>query len=507
MRSNKRAAARSLGIALAVLLALSASLLTPESGRAEFLSEGDRVDAIAGATAILGLDDCAQLALGANDALLQERAAIGELQAQLLQAKATALPRFDLRGNWSRGRDPSFALNDVFGGSGGGIGQLLGPLYGEHPNLTPPDLADIGFVADPAAIPAQTFWRGYVESSWEVHPTQVGAALKAAGHALAQQEHIVLDREHRTVEAVVSSYHDVIRAHEAVQAVDAELEARAEFLRISRRRMELQLVAPLDTLRAAVSLANLRPARGRAERGLRAAGENLNLLMGRDPSTPIALRATFPVEEDRVDREFAIRWATIRPDVIAQQRGIESLEKQRGARKATKHPYLSFDGSYGYVGRTVDSVFEEGHDTWNAAVTLNVPLWDGMTTRGQVQELDATIRRSEYRESEIRRSARAEVVARIDELEVAHEDLDAAALGMEMAAEAYRQISLRYELGRAGYLDVLNAQSERFTARRILVVARFNVLSLTATLKRAMGFSPLKPFSELVAMEPSVEAP
>lgn len=441
------------------------------------------------------LEDCIGMALQGNDALRQQREGLAELSARKIQALAEGLPRLELQGSWSRSRDPSFALDESFSG-----GEDLGPspfdsLFGEG----------FSFVPAPEDIPAQSFWRAYLDASWELRPTRVYRAVRAAGGAIAQQRARVRDLENRTIESVVDAFHSVVLAHERVEATQREVQARREFLEVTRRRLRLDFAAPLDTLQAAVSLANLRPELRRREHELRRAGQRLNLLLGRDPLAPLAVVPRFDVDDRGVDRQTALRWAARRPDLEAEQRQTDLFRLQRGAARAQNHPYLTLDGQWGYVGRDVGSLTDTGHDFWRAGVTVHVPLFDGLLTKGQVREAEAAIRRSEHREHELQAQVRDEVLAALDALEVARADLAAARLNLQRAEQAFEQIRLRYELGKAERLDVLDAQSERFTAQSTLIEARYRVATSSATLKRTMGLSPLLPFSALAHLDPDQE--
>jgi outer membrane protein TolC len=59
-------------------------------------------------------------------------------------------------------------------------------------------------------------------------------------------------------------------------------------------------------------------------------------------------------------------------------------------------------------------------------------------------------------------------------------------------------MTLRYEFGKADYLSVLDSQTGRFFARGNLIEARNGVLSLTASLKRALGYLPQTSLMEIV---------
>ena len=209
--------------------------------------------------------------------------------------------------------------------------------------------------------------------------------------------------------------------------------------------------------------------------------------------------AEFPLEDDPISREDALAFARRRPDVERDRLQTELLRIQRSAQKATNHPYLTVDGSYGYVSRELGDLTDEGHDFWRTSVSVTWPLWDGQVVRGQVQETEAAIRRSEFALDDRLRRAEGEILEALDRLEVARSDLQAAGLNMEMAERALTQVTLRYELGKADQLEVLNSQAERFSARSNLLRARYEVLSTTATLKRAMGVSPRVSLAQALA--------
>ena len=80
---------------------------------------GPVITARPGDAQVLDLGACVAEALQTNDLLRAERLRRAELNGQMKQALATGLPTVDLVGDWSRGRDPSFALDSTFGGDGG----------------------------------------------------------------------------------------------------------------------------------------------------------------------------------------------------------------------------------------------------------------------------------------------------------------------------------------------------------------------------------------------------
>lgn len=437
------------------------------------------IAAIPGSRETLSLVACVDQAIAANPHLIAERRGEGELAGQMWQATSLGLPRIDLSGDWSRSRDPSFALDETFSGIGGESGA------------DPP----FDFLIDPGDIRAQTFWRAGLDASWEINPGLIVNAVRAAGLGMDRQRVIIRGTELRVVEEVVAAYQGVIRAAEHVSATESVLEARREFLEISRRRFRLDLATPLDTLQAAVSLANAQTPLRYARQNLRNAGSRLNAVMGRDPLEPVSISAEQEVETDPLDPQAAVALAMSRPDIREMILLEQILGRNRGAQEAGRHPYLSLYGSYGYVAREMDELGDSGMDSWRAGVSLKVPVFDGFLTRGLVRETEASILRLRAQREGAQQQAKVEVLTLLGDLEAARENYHAARLNMTAAEDALRATLLRYENNKAEYLEVLNAEADRFTARGNLIHARHDVMTLTASLKRAMGISPMRPLS------------
>lgn len=454
------------------------------------------VVARAGGDSVLTLADCLRSALAFNDSLRAERERRRELDGQKYQALATGLPTLDLVGDWTRRRDPSYALDPSFGGAGG--------------SFAPPPGADAWFeqwlagfgsllpaVAD---IPASTYWTTRLSLNWEINPLKIIGAVGAANLGIERQELMVQAVEHATQEQVITAYHAIIMLAEAAQAVAAQHANQQELLSLARMRFELGTATRLDTLQAAVALANIEPEWRRARQQVANAGARLNAIMGRDPVAPLAIAADTVLELDELDRDRALALAQARPELAAMDRLLGMLGRQRQAFSADSRPYLTLYGSYGRVGTTFDTQWDDGHQSWLASVAVNVPLFSGLLTKGRVDEARAQIRRTEAELAGYRRQAQVLVLELLNNLEAARQNLTAADLNLERAQEALAESMLMYQLGQASYLAVLDAESNHLAARRIRLEARYQVLTLTAGLKRATGHSPAIALSAITGL-------
>ncbi len=455
--------------------------------------ESTEVVARSGSVETLELSDCINLAIQGNDQLQAERHRREELDGLMDQALSTGLPTLDAIGTWNRGRDPSFALDESFGG-GGDI------------DTGDPDLDEIfsnfDFLPAPEDIPAQTFWRASLNMSWTINPTKIMGAIGAAGQGIERQELIMAQTRYAVEEQVISTYHGIVLADEQVRATEAELANQAEFLEIVRMRFDRGMATSLDTLQAAVAVANVEPRVRSARQGLKVAGSRLNATMGRDPEAPLTIRREQLVETQIVNRETALVMAGRRPEVEQLVVMEDLLRQNRKAQIADARPYFTVNSSYGYVGKAISDMNNNGHDFWNASVALNVPLFTGMLTHGRVKETEASIRRTSVERRGLIRNVRVEVLDLLDNLEAAHQNLAAAELNMTRGDLLLDDSKTMMRLGKADYLTVLQSESNRAEARTNLIQARYDVLTLTASLKTAIGVSPMLP---LLAVDGLVE--
>ncbi|HPF70217.1 MAG TPA: TolC family protein [Candidatus Krumholzibacteria bacterium] len=468
---------------------------------------GPEIDARPGAGATLDLAACIDAALGANDLLRAERLKRAELEGKMDQALSTGLPTLDLTGSWTRGRDPSMALDSTFGGGSGG---LFPPApAGSDPGFTQwVDDVNAGFssiIPPPGEIPAQTFYNAGLAATWEINPVKILGAVGAARLGLNQQDRQLAAVEHTTVEAVMGAYYSIVRAAENVQAIRAQLANENELLSITRLRYDLGLATRLDTLQAAVTVANTAPQLAVAEARLRNEGGRLNALMGRRPEEPLRIANRQLLELDPLADAVALDLAQRRPELEATALFVDILRRNRQAQIAGRRPYLTLSGSYGYVGRTTDTVFDDGHDNWRATAAVTVPVFDGLLTKGLVDETDARIRRTEAELDGRRRDVQVEVLELLANLRLARDLLDAVQLNLERSEEVLDESLLMLQLGKTNYLDVLVAEANRAEARNNVIDARYTVLTLTASLKRAVGWSPVVPLSDIPGLVAEVE--
>jgi outer membrane protein TolC len=137
-------------------------------------------------------------------------------------------------------------------------------------------------------------------------------------------------------------------------------------------------------------------------------------------------------------------------------------------------------------GGSVESLRDDGYDTWEAGLRLECP-WPNRTARARhaIAALDCE-RAARYQEATTERAV-AEVADAVEDVQAAEGRMTSAAEARALAAQLLEAEEKSFSLGRSDSLDVLNAQAAFASAERDEVRARTDYATALAALFRAQG--------------------
>ena len=293
------------------------------------------------------------------------------------------------------------------------------------------------------------------------------------------------------VAAVTGLFYGSLAAdHKLVVAERARQEA-VDFTKLTDEREQARESAHADLVKAQLQeqqrQRDLEDARVTAEK----ARLELGVLLFPDPRTQFTLREAeaappMPSHED-VEQAAAKNNPELKSALAAL--GVSNADVM--AARAAYLPDLGLNVTYGidapqFAVKGPDGVRNLGY---SAAITLDIPVWDWLSTEHRVKQ------------SEIRRDAakvalsatQRQQIARLDETyseaEAARAQLDSLDLSASTAAESLRLTKLRYRGGEATVLEVVDAQNAyvlaenaREDGRVRYETARANLQTLTGAL-------------------------
>lgn len=189
--------------------------------------------------------------------------------------------------------------------------------------------------------------------------------------------------------------------------------------------------------------------------------------------------ATLALEED-LQRAYATR-----PDYLAAAQQVRSAEEFRRAATAEHYPTVDMAGNYGAAGiRPGDS-----HGVFQVAATLNIPIFAGGKTHADVLEAEATLRQSHQQLENLRgqidyevRTARLDLTAAADQVEVARSSVD-------LASQTLQQARDRFAAGVTDNLEVVQAQESLASANESYISSLYAHNLAKISLAKAIGFA------------------
>ncbi len=446
----RRSARRNRAVTIATALGLVAMVSRAAQG-------GEPLELVAAVEVAIAHHPLGQAAAADRDA-----AEAGERQAT-----ARLLPHVALRESWTRSDDPVFAF-----------GTLL-----EQGRFRERDF-DVKRLNDPAALDhfqtrvsveqplfAVPAWYGRAAAGAAADAARAGETLAHEtlalevvraylGLGLARDAVAVADESHRVALADLERASALVRAGTALEA-DA-LQARVH----ERSQAELLEGARGDARVAELGLASLLDG-----------SESIGALAG----VPAWLAEAAQRGAISTDVETAL---AMRSDVAALRHRASAANAAESAARASFLPTLGVVASEQWDRERFAS---DGESAYTVGVALDWSLLAGGGDRAKLDAAASQARAIAARLEAAERSARLDIGARDATLATARARLAAALGAADLAAEARRVVTRRYEQGLATWTELAGAESALSATRLRELEARHGVLLAWAEREHALG--------------------
>ncbi|MGA2401652.1 MAG: efflux transporter outer membrane subunit [Syntrophobacteraceae bacterium] len=327
-------------------------------------------------------------------------------------------------------------------------------------------------------------------SSWELDFWGRVRSLTAA----ALESYLATEEAHRAVAIglvaqIANTYLLECELDERIAIAQKTLASREESYRIARRRYEVGYASKLD---AAQAESLLNQARADLAALMRQRDENpnaLTLLVG-VPLTDFDTRPLSLIEAGFV-REISVGLPSDllinRPDVLAAEHRLKAANANIGAARAAFFPRIELTGSAGTASAELSDLFAPGSGVGGFSPRVTLPIFDGGRNRAN---LDVSKTRRNLAVADYERTIQGafrEVADALAERRWLTEQVTAQRATLAAQTERTRLAVLRYQNGAAPYLEVLDAERDRFSAEQALVQVRRALLSSSVNLYAALG--------------------
>jgi outer membrane protein len=410
----------------------------------------------------LTLADCLNLALAQNSTILKGKSDLEATYGVVVQTRAIVMPKLQGTG--------SYQWSDQ--------------------------------IEELAIAPGETFsfqtenqWSAGIRVVQSVYEGgRIRAALRTAKltkeQALQQYQGIVAD----ALLQVRVGYYDVLLGAQQIEVQKASLALLRKELEDTTQRFDAGTVPRFNVLRAEVAVANARPLLIRAENAYRIAKNSLVNLLGYNlpanvwEDIPLVLSGTLEPDAYSIELPTALALALERRPELAALRSVEALRREAiKAAKAGYLPSVQLFGGHAWRSAIFQNDLAADIAGWNAGAQVTWNFFDGLQTKGKVQEARALREKAQLDLEDNVRRVELEVRTGYSTLIEAKEVLASQERVQEQAEEALRLANSRAEAGTGTQLDVLDAQTSLTQARSTRIQARRDYLVAKARLERAIG--------------------
>lgn len=302
-------------------------------------------------------------------------------------------------------------------------------------------------------------------------------AAASLSEELAAQDYEV--RRVELIARVANVFTEVLAGQEQLRLAEESQQLAQRIVDTVAKRVQAGKVPPIEETRVGVALSTARIALVQAQRDLESARKRLALLWGNasptfnravgDLESPIFL----PEFESLVERALASPMAVRAMKNVEQRKAILEVERTR------RIPNLTINA--GVVNHAVI-----GGNTAIAAVTLPLPLFN--RNQGNIQEAHQRIDKAIDEQSVTQLRLKTELTQAYEALSGAMNEISLLRNEILPAATSAFEVTTRgYELGRFGFLEMLDTQRTLFQNRVLYIRSLANCQRLVNEIERLIA--------------------
>ncbi|MGH9325211.1 MAG: TolC family protein [Terriglobia bacterium] len=318
--------------------------------------------------------------------------------------------------------------------------------------------------------------------------------LARAGKRSAQ------DAEDVVVLAVGGSYLQAIAAEARLKSSRSQLRTANALYQRALKQLHFGKATQLDANRSRIEVLVDRQRVVTLEDDLAKQKIDLARLTGLPPNASYQLSSAIAyTPAPSLSLENAIQQALAqRADLRAAQAQVKAAEHALDATRAERYPSLSTSADYGDIGIPSSAL----RPTFTVSATLNVPIWNGGRTKGDIQQAEAALdeRRAELEDTQ--NQIESEVRKAYLDLEAAASQIHVAQLNIGLVETTLRQERERFEAGVSENVNVIQSQESLAGAHLDYIDSVFAYNLAKLSMFRALG-EPVGKIARFISVQPT----
>jgi len=320
---------------------------------------------------------------------------------------------------------------------------------------------------------------------------------RSSRDVLSASQFAARDARELVVLAVCGSYLQVIATEKRVKSAHAQLDTATALFQQTQQKRSVGLAPQIDADRSEVEELTQQQRVISLEDEVAKQKIILARITGLPPTDAYELTDDVPfLAAPDLSFEDALKQAfERRTDIKAAEAQVHAAEHTLAAARDERFPSLTVNGNYGGIGTNPPQM----HTTYFGAATLNVPIWLGGRTEGEITEAKATLAQRLAELEDTRSLVESDVRNAYLDLRAATSQVEVARRNLQVTRETLELTRQRFDAGVTDNVEVVQAQESLTSAELDVINSIFahNVAKLSLARSIASASDGLQEFLSL----------
>lgn len=321
------------------------------------------------------------------------------------------------------------------------------------------------------------------------------AGIRAASTVRKMSEEAYRNTEAAVITDIKMAYFDALISRDQLKLIEQSI-ARWEASQKDTRAMFRQgVAADIDTLKAFLSVENLRPELLQAESRVGITMTKLKNAMGVTSETELNLSGKLELASASYPTEIAAAYDEAllqRPDLHQLEFQVQAQGEKLSSARAEHFPVLSAFGKLESQTAFNDGV-KPSDSRWPVSsavgLQLSLPIFTGFRISSQVEQARIEQLQSRTRYEDLKANIRAEIEIILSNYRESKKRIEVQSKTIRVAERSYRISQLRFREGIGSRLELTDAELQLNKAKTNYLQAIYDYLVTSVRLDKALGRS------------------
>jgi outer membrane protein len=418
----------------------------------------------------LSLEDAVRIGLEKSRTLEIARLDKDMANEKIRETWSTVLPHISADLNYTRALKPSILFFPI------------GALTGGDPTAFFP----IKISADNAATASLDLRQPLFDAS-------AFAGIRAAGIVRKMSDEAYRNAEASVITDIKMAYFEALITRDHLKLIEQSM-ARWEEARKDTKAMFRQgVAADIDTLKAYLSVENLRPDLLQSQNRVGITMTRLKNAMGVPADTTITLAGQIEPSSLSYPTDIAMAYREAleqRPDLRQLELQVQAQGEKVSSARAEHYPVISAFGKLESQTAFNDNV-SLSSTTWpvssSVGLQLSVPIFTGFRISSKVEQAKIEQLQTRIRVEDLKANIRAEVENIISTYRTSQKRIEVQSKTISVAERSYKISQLRFREGIGSRLELMDAELQLNDAKTNYLKAIYDYLLASVQLDKALG--------------------